>query len=55
MFVGTWSEIDIHTEVFCNKLSCITIAHDDPLQVRFEEANDVHFELLDEVADSMLG
>lgn len=55
MLVGARPEVDVHAQVFGEKLGCVAVAHDDALQIRFQQSDDINFELLDQIAHAILG
>jgi len=55
VLVGAGAVVDVHAEVFGEELRCVAVAHDDALEVAFEEPDDIDLEFLDDVAHAALG
>jgi hypothetical protein len=54
VLVGTGAEIGVVTKIFGDVLGDIAVAHDDTLVVGFEEADNVQFELTNDIAHAAL-
>jgi hypothetical protein len=54
VLVGPGTKVDIHAQVLSKELSCITVTHDDALQITFQESNHIDLKLLDQVAHAVL-
>lgn len=55
VLVGTRAVVNVHAKVFGQELGGVAVTHDDALQIRFQKANDIDFQFLDEVAHAVLG
>lgn len=55
VLVGSGSKVNVHTQIFGEELRRVAVAHDDALEIAFEETHHVDFELLDHIAHSPLG
>lgn len=55
VLVGAWAVVDVHSKVLGKELRGVAVAHDDALQVGFEQTYHVQLELLDKVAHAVLG
>jgi hypothetical protein len=53
MLVGTRAIVNVHTEILSQELGCVAVTHDNPLQVRLEQADNIELELLDQVAHAV--
>ncbi len=54
VLVGARPVVNVHAEVFGQELRRVAVAHDDALQVRLEQPDDVELHLLDQVAHAVL-
>ena len=54
MLIGSGTEVCVHTKIFCKELGRVSVAHDDPLEIRFQKTNDIELQIFNSIPHTSL-